>query len=229
MAPQRVCKTPFELETQLRQYLGQGPDHARIDRFRRAFDNFRRALNNHERPDLTPLLKLFGFLFFGVAWRRVVVGWDDRLWGWERSYGLTRKNQNGVTCIWLDPRPFQSRRERRLFACEADSILSTLLHECVHAFLRTETCSPACRVNDECEAVWDAQVGRGAHGPAFLRIAALVERFARQHDLWSCDLDLRHMAQVYYDQTRKLIDSETVRRAFPRLRVQLSGRRVQFY
>lgn len=231
MAAQQLFPTPFELVERVKQALERSPNQAKLDKFRVVLRGYASQLDNHEEPDMRNLLRLFGGFFFDGTLQGVAILWDDRLLRGEMNeFGCTRENDSGTTEIRLDPRPFfGSGREESLFGNEANSIFTTMLHEACHAYLRTESGLIKACGDDRCREVYGEQVGKGGHGDAFLRVASLVEKFAKTHDLWRCDLELKVQAQAYEDEADIAITSDTVRFCWPGLRLQRVGRKLEFY
>ena len=219
MAAQRQCPTPFELVDRVDQHLKERPARELLTKIRDVIEGgIRKCLNKHNKPDMTGLLGVFGILFFGNSLRNVTIRWDDRLIGSDCAFGSTRTERDGDQAILLDPQPFvpgDGEKEEELFGgSTADSVLSTMLHEEVHAYLRSEGCLEGKCGREECREAWHEQVGDGGHGPAFCRLAILIERHARRLELWNCKLEVAEQAKTHRKDTGRMLDFETQRRCF---------------
>lgn len=101
-----------------------------------------------------------------------------------------------------------------LGASRADSIFNIALHECVHLLFRVCAAERDCG-HARCKSIFDKELGKFGHGDAFLCLASIVERHARQHGLWNVDLNLKRVAQTYVMEDERFVRRETVLVCWP--------------
>ena len=136
-----------------------------------------------------------------------------------QALGVTRMRQGRVSIsINTDPGPDKNG------LCRSYYLLSTLLHECTHAYLREAACrglgERGCEV-ESCKNFWESECGeQGGHGDVWQLLAWDVE--ARATALLDIPFDLgREDAVVeHYEVNDKLISEDCVTKCFPGKRLE---------
>ncbi|KAK4953104.1 hypothetical protein LTR10_008810 [Elasticomyces elasticus] len=166
-------------------------EHDRMDLANRAIESFRnpiwsekqcRALDafflwqrNWQGPSageqpVRELLEILRNIFFKGELRTVTFSWNNNYVRDKGLYGRTEANEHQpyTANITLDPNDWS--REKGV-GTHHEALLSTLLHECVHAYLRLYSCW-------DCPSCSTARGPKG-HGRAWSCLAANVEAVAR--------------------------------------------------
>lgn len=234
MASRKACKTPLQIADDTEAFL-RNPDPNRqrdLDVLRSHIDEDLRAnidsTSGNRRPDLRRLIGTFGRVFLAGGLEGVSFCWDDTLFGRKeedpKDLGATQYFSDGSVDVTVCPAPelceewlqvFKKWRGSELVTLRTDGILSTLLHECIHAKLAIARCRKGKCGGDACEWFWDEEVGEGGHGAAWQLIAKSVEDFVRENELWDCDLGRKTQAQKHLSATGGLLSKAVVAVCWP--------------
>ena len=100
----------------------------------------------------------------------------------DGSFGMTYQSKpDGAYVIEID---LAGNISHRWDDSISQTVMGTLLHECVHAYLRTMACqgngdAQSLRCNSlECRLVWRMETGTSGHGRVWQELAEAVERRA---------------------------------------------------
>lgn len=177
------CKTPYEALTSVEPTL----KHVNWSNDQRwALDEWHHIINDYvlgiDKRDiatyrcnggLTALVALLGRMFFNGALQDVECRGRTTLHEQRpRVVGVTRRSKViGKFIIELDIDMPLEQPEHNAFS---QSVLSVLLHECVHCYFRTVACSGQCGP-DSCEEEYYERLPMEGHGGCWQSLAELVE------------------------------------------------------
>ncbi|KAK5122996.1 hypothetical protein LTR85_003562 [Meristemomyces frigidus] len=161
------------------------------------------------RVGLEPLVKLFDRIFFRGQL------FDVRCMGatpedLHDCYGCT-ETREGQVYIYINSQHGQEDGD----SSAAISVISTVLHECVHAYFTKAACKGSEDTDScECKQAWREDIGKGGHGESWQRLAAVVERKACEVLGMQVRLGREKAVQAHYDTTGDEFGREVIKFCF---------------
>lgn len=176
-----------------------------------------RRLDNSEEVDLTQITKVLSRLFFCDALHDVSCCWADRPSDDPTSLAVTTsssRDRNVKITIYKDIYA-KARSNSNLYGLSrSEIVIGTLLHECVHAFIRKLACNGRCNSRD-CELVFVNEAGEYCHGDAFHKLAAKVENWMSVKFNKDFDMGRNDAANAYFQEEDAELSEDTKLECFP--------------
>ena len=146
------------------------------------------------RPDLDAVKNVLSDVFLGGALRTVYVKWAS-LHSNRFSWGRTTSHANSAgirhTTIRIEIVPRYPPNSGYRYTQQSAIDLSTLAHECAHAYLFEKACNGEVCGNAECTRVFDEQLLPTRHGGPFQCVLKLLNDAIQMLKLWGCELGRR--------------------------------------
>lgn len=144
------------------------------------------------RKPVEDVIRIFSNLLFLGRLTGVRFRWHAALYKESHIYGYTEPIRKGYVRIELDP---EDHSKANGVCSHKEDLVSTLLHECIHAYLILHSCNGLCKFRDCKDAM-----GSGGHGRAWFRLSSKLQAVARQE--LQIDLKIRIFSSMWKKRKR---------------------------
>ncbi|KAI5361930.1 hypothetical protein Slin15195_G055800 [Septoria linicola] len=156
---------------------------------------------DRDAPQLQVSFQLINTLFFKGKLDHVDLNWETKLIrGSEACYGYVERLRHGKIKMGIDPADwFEAGR-----ASPTTTILGTLIHECIHAFLMLYSCcqhNEPCKKDKHCNKALARTIGLTGHGEAWIWLAAHMESILKHQTGLDIDLHIHEAMKHEYEES----------------------------
>lgn len=154
--------------------------------------------------------KLLSDIFFLGQLGTIGFEWDKKLSrpegeGGQGAYGIAPYyDSHKSTCVIIDP---DGHHVERQMPSRKVAVLSSLLHECCHAFIYKYACIEECGA-EECSDQTIPTIGTTGHASAWFLLAAFAQTFARRHLHPEISLEIFHNLLLEHDRSGQLPEKQ---------------------